>query len=157
MEFAAVAALVVAGLWSLAKGRRSKYWKKIRDCFELADYPIDRAQPDKEAGGWFKSSGGKRFIKTWVTVNRDGIAVRPFGFLSRLDSFRIGWERIAKVEFLAEYRHKEWGMDYFGRAKVTFSDDGDTVLEIPWREMFSEQLPASLGYKSETAPYVRDA
>jgi hypothetical protein len=153
--FAIVTLVLCGALWALRGRKNRRIWATLVAPFNHVEYPLNRADTAKEAGGWILDNRRARVRKAWVTVNCDGIFVWHFWKRRRYQPFRIDWPELSSIDFQRFKTSNSWGTDDWGHAQLSFRD-GRTGITVPWRRNFNDAMPDTIGYTDNPKYYEQD-
>ena len=152
----AIAAILVCGvLWSLRARKNRLVWAAFTKPFKPAEYPLKTADTSKESGGWLLDNHRSRVRKAWVTANDGGVFVWHFWKRRRYQAFTIDWAELSSIVFQRFKRPNSWGSDDWGHAELSFRDGRENIT-IPWRQIFNEPMPETIGFKIHPKYYEQD-
>lgn len=155
LVFVTVVFVLVLLFWIRRSNSKKRSWAAFAAPFTKSEYPLPRADTAKESSWWLLNQNRDRIHKAWVTVNADGIFVWHFWKRKRYQPFRISWNEIASMEFQRFKLSNSWGPDDWGKAELRFRDTRPSVT-IPWREVFVESMPETVGYTIHPKYYEQD-
>ena len=146
--------LVTYGIYRSAS-RKKRTWALFIKPFTETEYPYREPATDKESAGWLLDDSRARVHKAWVTTTDDGVFVWHFWKRKRYRPFKIEWREIAVVVFQRFKTPNSWGSDDWGHAEIAFRDQRSSIT-VPWREIFEDSVPESVGYKIHPKLYEQD-
>jgi len=150
-----VAVVLVFIFWIYRSSKQKRTWAAFIEPFTESEYPLRRADTAIETSWWLLDQDRVRIHKAWVTANNDGIFVWQFWKRKRYQPFKIDWAEIASVQFQRFKASNSWGSDNWGNAELRFRDERSPIT-IPWREVFEESMPETVGYKIHPKYYEQD-
>ncbi len=155
LVFVTVVFVLVFLFWVHRANNKRRTWTAFAKPFNKSEYPLRRADTAIESTWWLLDQDRVRIHKAWVTANADGIFVWHFWKRKRYQPFRIGWDEIASMEFQRFKASNSWGSDNWGKAELRLRDTRSPVT-IPWRGVFEESMPETVGYTILPKYYEQD-